>query len=101
MRSAFHKSTRLTTAQSPARASIGIRNLLAWKPVAGPAAVAAARVESPKAVLIPLTNTAIAHTTLTIPKPSHPTVRNRRASQDLNNDFLVIEHWCSSRVSLP
>ena len=101
MRSAFHKSTRLTTAPSPATASIGIRNLLACKPVAGPAAVATATVESPRAVLIPLTNTAVAQTPWIIARPSDPTVINRPVFQNRNDGLSAIGRCSSSRVSVP
>ncbi len=100
IRSAFQKRKRLTSAPAPAMASIGIRNLLAWKPVAGPAAVAAMSVENPRAVLIPLTNTAAAHTAWTAAKPNDPTVRTRRASQNRKEEFLLSRRSSLSGVSV-
>jgi len=53
------------------------------------AAVAAISVEKPRAVLIPLTNTAAAQTPWTTARPNDPTVRTRWASQNRNKELLL------------
>ena len=95
MRSAFQKRKRLTESTHPGEGQHGNPEPVAWKPVAGPAAVATATVESPSECY-PLTNTAVAQIPWIIARPSDPTVINRCVFQKRKNEVFLVIGRCSS-----